>query len=76
MLKSSLYDYSDAYILVKQTIPVANMKTAATANADSIDEKVLLKNCALFIDSISISNNTRVDDTKEIDVVAKIYNLI
>ena len=76
-MKSSLYDYSDAYILVKQTIPVANMKTAATANADSIDEKVLLKNCALFIDSISKSNNTRgVDDTKEIDVVAKIYNLI
>ena len=75
MLKSSLYDYSDAYILVKQTIPVANMKTAATANADSI-EKVLLKNCALFIDSISKSNNTRVDDTKEIDVIAKIYNLI
>ena len=31
MLKSSLFDYSYVYILVKGTISVANMTTAGTA---------------------------------------------
>ena len=35
MLKSSLYNYSDAYILVKGTISVAN-----TATADLISNKI------------------------------------
>ena len=38
MLKSSLCDYKDAYILLKKTISVAN-----TANAE-----VIFKNCAPF----------------------------
>ena len=32
MLKSILFDYSDANILVKGTITVANMETAADTN--------------------------------------------
>ena len=32
MLQSSLCDYSDAYTLVKETITVANMRTAAAPN--------------------------------------------
>ena len=43
MLKSSLCDYSDAYILVKGRITVNN--TAATdADANNTNEKVLFKN--------------------------------
>ena len=32
MLRSSLCDYSDAYILVKGTITIANIGTAAAPN--------------------------------------------
>ena len=43
MLKSSLYDYSDAYILVKGTISVNN--TAADgAAANNTNKKVIFKN--------------------------------
>ena len=38
MLKSSLCDYSDAYIFVKVTITVNNT-AAAGANANNIDKK-------------------------------------
>ena len=38
MLKSSLYDYSDAYILVKGTITVNNI-AAADAPANNADKK-------------------------------------
>ena len=42
MLKSSLCDYSDAYISVKVTITVNNT-TAAGANANNTDKKWYLK---------------------------------
>ena len=46
MLKSSLCDYSDAYILVKGTISVNN--TAAANAANNTNRKVIFKNCAPF----------------------------
>ena len=46
-LKSSLCDYSDAYVLVKRTITVPN-----TAAANDGDKKVILKTCAPFTDCI------------------------
>ena len=49
MLKSSLCDYSDAYILVKGTISVNNTAAAAVAAAvNNDDKKVIFKNCAPF----------------------------
>ena len=45
MLKSSLCDYSDAYILVKGTITVNNT-AAQGAAANNTKKKVILKNCA------------------------------
>ena len=45
MLKSSLCDYSNAYILVKGTITVNN---TAAADADNTNKKVIFKNCAPF----------------------------
>ena len=41
MLKSSLFDYSDAYILVKETIAVNNT-AAADADANDADKKVIV----------------------------------
>ena len=68
MLKSSLCDYSDAYILVKGTITVNNI-AAAGADANNANKKVMLKNCAPFTNYISEINNTQVHNTKDIDIV-------
>ena len=75
MLKSSLFDYSDSYILVKRTITVNNTD-AANADANSTNKKVIFKNCAPFTNCISEINNTQVDNAKGIDIVMPIYNLI
>ena len=57
MLKSSLCDYSDAYILVKGTITVNNT-AAANANANNTNQKVIFKNYAPFTNCISEINDT------------------
>ena len=75
MLKSSLCDYSDAYILVKGTISVNN--TAADgAAANNASKKVIFKSCAPFTNCISEINNTQIDNAKDIDMVMSIYKLI
>ena len=74
-LKSSLCDYRDAYILVKGTITVNNT-AAADANANNTNKKVLFKNCAPFTICINETNNTQVDNAKDIDIVMPMYNLI
>ena len=72
MLKSSLCDYSEAYILVNGTITVAEL--AGDGRNKSIEE--VFKNCALFTDRISEINNTQIDNPKDIDVVMLMHNLI
>ena len=77
MLKSSLCDYSDAYILVKGTITIIGRGVdAAARQADERDKGVAFKNCAPFINCISEINNTQVDNAKDIDIVMPMYNLI
>ena len=75
MLRSSLCDYSDAYILVKGNISVNNT-AAADADANNTNKKVIFKNCAPFTDCISKINNAQVDNAKDIDIVMLMYNLI
>ena len=75
ILKSSLCDYSDAYILVKGTITAADT-SAAGAAANNTNKKVIFKNCAPFTNCISEINTTQVDNAKDIDVVMPMYNLI
>ena len=75
MLKSSLCDYSDAYILIKGTISVNNT-AAAGAAGNNINKKVIFKNCAPFTNCISEINNTQIDNAKDIDIVMPIYNLV
>ena len=75
MLKSSLCDYSDAYILVKGTISVNN-NAAPGAAANNTNKKVIFKNCAPFTNCISEINNTQIDNAKDIDIVMPMYNLI
>ena len=75
MLRSSLCDYSDAYILVKGNITVGNNAGAGVA-ANSTNKKVTFKNCAPFTSCISKINNTQIDNAGYIDVVMSMYNLI
>ena len=75
MLKSSLCDYSDAYILVKGTITVNNT-AAASGAVNNTNKKVIFKNCAPFTNCISEINNTQIDNAEDIDIVMPMYNLI
>ena len=75
MLKSSLCDYSDAYILVKETIGVNNT-AAQDAAANNTNKKVIFKNRGPFTNCIGEINNTQIDYAKDIDIVMPMYNLI
>ena len=75
MLKSSLWNYSDAYTYIKETITVPNT-AAANGNGNNANKKVILKNCTPFTESISEINNTQIDKAKDLDVVKPMYNLI
>ena len=68
MLSSSLWDYTDAYILVKGNITVNN-NAAVGAAANNTNKKVTFKNCATFTNCISKINNTQIDNAEYIDIV-------
>ena len=78
MLRSSLCDYSDGYILVKGTITV----TASGANngANNIRDKknrpVILKNNAPFVSCITKINGELIEDANDLDIVIPMYNLL
>ena len=77
MLKSSLCDYSDAYILVKGKITITGAgDDAAARQADKRHKGVAFKNFAPFTNCISEINNTQIDNAKDIDIVMPMYNLI
>ena len=77
MLKSSLCDYSDAYILVKGKITITGAGAdAAPRQADQRDKGVAFKNCTPFINCISEINNMQIENAKDIDIVMPMYNLI
>ena len=72
MLRSDLYDYSDAYIVGKGT---------ATVEEDDDDDKkrnkkLTFKNNAPFRSCISKINNTFIDNAEDLDIVMPMYNLL
>ena len=75
MLRSSLCDYSDAYIPVKGNISVNNTAGVGAAENDT-GKKVIFERCAPFTDCMSKINNTQVDNAKYIDIVMPMYNLM
>ena len=56
MLRRSLCNYSDTYILVKETMTIPNAETGTSPN--NAGKKKIFKQCALFTDCISKINNT------------------
>ena len=78
MLKSSVCDYSDAYILSKGRITVIakNNSYAAARQADERNKGEIFQNCGPFINCNSEINNTEIDNAKDVDIVMPMYNLI
>ena len=58
MLKSSLCDYSDTYILV---IGIISITARAGDNPNNGNKELVFKNCAPFTDCISEINKTQID---------------
>ena len=75
ILRWSLCDYSNAYVLVKRTVTGEN-KAARDQQNNAANKKVIFKNCAPFTNCINRINNIQVDDAHDIDVVMSMYNLI
>ena len=77
MLRSSLCDYSDAYILVNGTIKITGAGDDAVARqANERNKEVIFTNCASFTNCISEISNTQMNNAKDLDVVMPMYNLI
>ena len=65
-IKSSLWDYSDAFILVTGNITVA----------PNNDTDVPFKNCAPFSTCKTVINDVFVDQANHIHIAMSMYNLI
>ena len=77
MLKSSLCDCSNAYILVNGKITISGAgDVAAGRQAVERDKGVGFKNCAPFTNCISEINNTQIENCKDIYIVKPMYKLI
>ena len=72
MLKSSLCDQNDAYILVSGTMSVADTSVQVVAGSNT-NEKAIFKNCAPFTDCANEINNMKVDNAKDIHIVMTMY---
>ena len=68
MLRSDLFDFSDAYIVDQGTI------TATDANDANYNKKLALKNNAPFTSCISKINNTLIDKAEYLDIVMPMHN--
>ena len=76
MLKSGLCNRSGAYILVKGKIKITGAGAdAAAKQADEIDEGVIFKNCAPFI-NCKTEIYKEIYDAKHFDIVMLMFNLI
>ena len=67
--RTSLCDYSDASIPLKETIIVAT--TGTTAASSNADKKIIFKNYVPFTSCKSRINNTQIDDAQYIDAVCQ-----
>ena len=72
MLRSDLYDFSDAYIVDKGIVTVS----ADERDRDKMNRQVILKNNAPFISCISKINGVLVENAEDLDIVMPMYNLL
>ena len=78
MLRSNLCDYSDAYILIKDTITVT--APGANNNPNNVRDKknrpLILRNNAPFVSCIIRINDELIEDSDDLDIVMPMYNLL
>ena len=67
MLKSSLCDYSDGYMLVKGTVKVGK-RTSAALTVER-NKQVTFQNCVPFTDCIRKIKLDKLDNAEDQDVV-------
>ena len=73
VLKTSLCDNSDAYILVTETVTIDGAGADdAAKRLDERNKRVILRNCAPFTDCLSKINNAKIHHAKDLDVVMPI----
>ena len=66
VLKSSLCDYSDAYILVIDNVTIKRHQAT----------QVAFKNCAPFTKFITQIDETTIDDAEDLDLIMSVYNFV
>ena len=77
MLKSSLCDYSDEYILASETITITRGgNDDAARQINERNKEVIFKSCAPFTDCISEINNIQIDNVEYKDSLMSMYDLI
>ena len=77
MLRPSVCDQADAYILDNGTITINGAgDTAASRRANERNKSVIIKNWASFTKWISKTNDMEIDNVQDFDIVIPIYNLI
>ena len=74
MLRSGICDFSDAYIIIKETITLT--KTDGRGFIDIRNRFLALKNSAPFTNCISKINHVLIDNAQDLDIVTTIYNLL
>ena len=77
MLKSSLCNYSNAFILVKGKITITGEgDDAAARQAEERDKGAAFKNCTPFTSCKTDINNVEIDYCQDIGIVMPMYNII
>ena len=77
MLKSSLCDYSDEYILTSETITITRGgNDDAARQINERNKEVIFKDCTPFTDCISEINNIQIDNVEYKDSLISMYDLI
>ena len=77
MLRTTLCNSSDAYVLLSRTITITGAgDDYAARRLDERNKGVISKNCVPFTDCIREINNTQMGNAKYIDAVMPMYNLI
>ena len=77
MLRASLCDCNDAYVLLSGTLTIIGAEdTDAARRLDERNKGVIFKDCAPFTDCISEINKALIDNGKYIDVVMPMYTLM
>ena len=71
MLRSSLCDYSDAYILIKGTATVTGNESR-----DRQNRPLISKINAPFVLCMTKINNEFIEDADDLDIVMPMYNLL